>query len=142
MTDFKNGTVFNTSCTIVYIIVSYVFTLWYNFEFIIFDIEVTSATKFFISYIIFMALVLWLLKISNSKIVSAIIGVLSLIYLKGYVQEPINSFINNKIGNSLQIQSLLSFDFLAQIAFIILNLVILFFAILRIHEQMQNKEIN
>lgn len=140
MTDFKNGTVFNTSCTIAYIIVSYVFTLWYNFEFIIFDIEVTSATKFFISYIIFMALVLWLLKISNSKIVSAIIGVLSLIYLKGYVQEPINSFINNKIGNSLQIQSLLSFDFLAQIAYIILNLVILFFAVLRLHEQIQNEK--
>lgn len=137
--DFKNGKVFNTICTIAYIILSYVFTLWFGLEFMIFDIEVLSAAKFFVIYIIFVLSVLWLLKISNSKIVSVTIGGLSVIYLKEYVQGPISTFLNNKIGGTLQAQSILSFSFLYQIVFIILNLIILFFAILKLHELFEVK---
>lgn len=137
--DFKNGKVFNTSCTIAYIILSYVFALWFGLEFIIFDIEVLSAAKFFVIYIIFVLSVLWLLKISNSKIVSVTIGGLSVAYLKENVQGLISTFLNSKIGGTLQAQSILSFSFLAQVVFIILNLIILFFAILKLHEQLEIK---
>lgn len=141
MVGFKNGKVFNTSCTIAYIILSYMFTLWYKLEFMIFDIEVLSATKFFIVYIIFMLAVLWLLKISNSKILSVTVGILSIIYLKEYVEGPIATLINSriKIGDAMQSQSIISFGFLAQVVFIILNLVILFCAILKLHTQIEDK---
>jgi len=139
--DFKNGKIINTICTIAYIILSYVFILWYKFEFMIFEIEALSATKFFVIYLIFMLSVLWLLKISNSKVVSLTIGILSIIYLKEIVQGPIAAFLNSKIktGDSIQSQSILSFGFFAQILFIIFNLAILFFAILKLHEQLENK---
>lgn len=141
MVGFNNGKIFNTSSTIAYIILSYVFTLWYKLEFMIFDIEVLSATKFFIVYIIFMLAVLWLLKISNSKILTATIGMFSVIYLKEYVQTPIAALVNSriKIGDAVQSQSILSFGLLAQIMFIILNLIILFFAILKLHTQIEDK---
>ncbi|MEG0775339.1 hypothetical protein [Clostridium sp.] len=137
--DFKNGRVFNTICTIAYIILSYVFTLWFGLEFMIFDFEVLSAAKFFVIYIIFVLSVLWLLKVSNSKIVSVTIGGLSVIYLKEYVQGPISTFLNSKIGGTLQSQSIVSLGFLAQVVFIILNLIILFFAILKLHELFEVK---
>ena len=96
-------------------LISYVFTLWYKFEFMIFRAEIISNIKFMIMYIIFMFAVLWFLKVSNSSITKVIIGIFSVIYLKEYSMGPLQTILNNKISNSMPHVSILTFSFFAQI---------------------------
>ncbi len=139
--DLKNGGVFNTSCAIGYILLSYIFTLWYKFEFMIFNIETVSAIKFLVIYIIFMASIFFFLKVSRSNISKVIISIFSIIYMKEYSMGPIDTILNNKFDFGTQHKSLLTFSFLAQIIIIILNLAILFYALLKLHDQLENRNI-
>jgi len=135
----KNGKVFNTSFCVAYIVLSYIFTLWYGFEFMTFDVEIPSAVIFLIVYIIFVALILWFLKVSNSNIASVIISIFSILYLKEYSIAPIQALVDSIFTTSLGHKPILIFDFSLQIIIVILNLVLLFFAILKLHDQLESK---
>lgn len=137
----KNGKVLNTCFCVAYIVLSYVFMLWHGFEFMFFDIEILSAIRFLTVYVIFMLAILWFLKISNSTIASVVIGILSIFYLKEFSMGPMQIIINSKFSDSLQPQSILTFGFLVQIIMIILNLAILFFSILKLHDQLESKKV-
>lgn len=138
--SLKNGKIFNTSCSVAYIVLSYAFTLWYTLEFMIFDIKTSSAIIFLIIYTIFMILTLYFIKVSNSNIATLSISIFSILYLKYYSVGPLDAFLNSKFTNSLQHKSILTFGFLAQIIIIIFNLAILFFAILKLHELQESKK--
>lgn len=139
--NLKNGGIFNTSCAIGYVLLSYIFTLWYKFKFMIFNIETVSAIKFLVIYIIFMVSIFLFLKVSKSSISKVIISIFSIIYMKEYSMGPIDAILNNKFNFGTQYKSLLTFGFLAQTIIVVLNLVILFYALLKLHEQLENRNI-
>lgn len=137
--DLKNRKFLNSSYSLVYIILSYVFTIWYEVEFIAFEIKTSRSIVFFIIYTIFVVLTLYFLKASNSNIAIVIIGVFSIIHLKDYSAGPIQILLNNKFNDSLQYRSILTFEFIAQIMIVIFNLAISFYTIYKLHGIQENK---
>ena len=78
----KNGNLVNTTYSLAYIVLSYVFTLWYQIEYLAFEAKASRAIIFLIFNIIFVALTSCFLKLSNRNIAIFIITVFSIISLK------------------------------------------------------------
>ena len=135
----KNKRILDTSFCIAYIVMSYIFLLWYSFEFKVFEIETPSAIKFLITYTIFIIFIFYFLKFTNSNIVTIIIFILSILYLKEYSNGPIETIVNRMFTKVSEQNPILTFGFAVQTMIVILNLVILFFAILKMHEWQESK---
>lgn len=135
----KNEKVFNASFCVAYITLSYLLMLWHGFEFMIFDIEIPSAIRFLIVYIIFMLLIIWFLKISNSIIVSTIVSILSILYLKEYSMGPLQALVDSRSTYSLQRESIINLGFLVQVLIVIISMAIIFFAVLKLQDQLEDK---
>lgn len=135
----KNGKLANTTQSLAYIVLSYVFTLWYQIEYLAFEVEALRAIVFFIFNIIFIVFILYFLKLSNSNIAISIITIFSIINLKIYAIGPMQILLNNKFNDSLQKETIITFAFIVEIIIFILNLLVSFYAIFRLHELQENK---
>lgn len=135
----KNGNLVNTTYSLAYIVLSYVFTLWYQIEYIAFDVKTSRTIIFLIFNIIFLALTSCFLKLSNRNIAIFIITIFSIISLKVYATGPMQILLNNKFSDSLSKESIITFAFIVEIIIFILNLAVSFYAIFRLHELQENK---
>lgn len=136
---FKNGNLVNTTYSLVYIVFSYVFTLWYQLEYIAFELEASRAIIFLIFNIIFVVLTLCFLKLSNRNIAILIIAIFSIISLKVYATGPMQILLNNKFSDSLPKEAIITFAFIVEIIIFISNLAVSFYSIFRLHELQENK---
>ncbi|WP_308779711.1 hypothetical protein [uncultured Clostridium sp.] len=135
----KNGNLVNTTYSLAYIILSYVFTLWYQIEYLAFEVEASRAIVFLIFNIIFVVLTLCFLKLSNRTIAILIITIFSIISLKVYATGPMQILLNNKFNDSLPKEAIITFAFIVEIIIFISNLAVSFYAIFRLHELQENK---
>lgn len=135
----KNGNLVNTTYSLAYIVLSYVFTLWYQIEYLAFEVEASRAIVFLIFNIIFVVLTLCFLKLSNRNIAILIITIFSIISLKVYATGPMQILLNNKFNYSLPKEAIITFAFIVEIIIFISNLAVSFYAIFRLHELQENK---
>ncbi|WP_294363725.1 hypothetical protein [uncultured Clostridium sp.] len=135
----KNGNLVNTTYSLAYIVLSYVFTLWYQIEYLAFEVEASRAIVFLIFNIIFVVLTLCFLKLSNRNIAILIITIFSIISLKVYATGPMQILLNNKFNDSLPKEAIITFAFIVEIIIFISNLAVSFYAIFRLHELQENK---
>ena len=135
----KNGNLVNTTYSLAYIVLSYVFTLWYQIEYLAFEVEASRAIVFLIFNIIFVVLTLCFLKLSNRNIAILIITIFSIISLKVYDTGPMQILLNNKFNDSLPKEAIITFAFIVEIIIFISNLAVSFYAIFRLHELQENK---
>lgn len=135
----KNGNLINTTYSLAYIVLSYVFTLWYQIEYLAFEVEASRAIVFLIFNIIFVVLTLCFLKLSNRNIAILIITIFSIISLKVYATGPMQILLNNKFNDSLPKEAIITFAFIVEIIIFISNLAVSFYAIFRLHELQENK---
>lgn len=135
----KNGNLVNTTYSLAYIVLSYVFTLWYQIEYLAFEVEASRAIVFLIFNIIFVVLTLCFLKLSNRNIAILIITIFSIISLKVYATGPMQILLNNKFNDSLPKEAIITFAFIVEIILFISNLAVSFYAIFRLHELQENK---
>ena len=135
----KNGNLVNTTYSLAYIVLSYVFTLWYQIEYLAFEAKASRAIMFLIFNIIFVALTSCFLKLSNRNIAIFIITVFSIISLKVYATGPMQILLNNKFSDSFPKETIITFAFIVEIIIFILNLAVSFYAIFRLHELQENK---
>ncbi|WP_294188016.1 hypothetical protein [uncultured Clostridium sp.] len=135
----KNGNLVNTTYSLAYIVLSYVFTLWYQIEYLAFEVEASTAIVFLIFNIIFVVLTLCFLKLSNRNIAILIITIFSIISLKVYATGPMQILLNNKFNDSLPKEAIITFAFIVEIIIFISNLAVSFYAIFRLHELQENK---
>lgn len=135
----KNGNLVNTTYSLAYIVLSYVFTLWYQIEYLAFEVEASRAIVFLIFNIIFVVLTLCFLKLSNRNIAILIITIFSIINLKVYATGPMQILLNNKFNDSLPKEAIITFAFIVEIIIFISNLAVSFYAIFRLHELQENK---
>ena len=136
---FKNSKLLNTSCSLSYIVLAYIFMLWYQIEYLAFEVQTLRAITFLMFNIIFIAIVLYFLKLSNSNIAMAIITIFSIVNLKIYATGPMNILLNNKFNDSISKESIITFTFIIEVIILILNLVVSFYAIFRLHELKEDK---
>jgi len=136
---FKNENLINTTCSLAYIILSYVFTLWYQIEYLSFEYNASKTIIFLIFNIIFVALTSCFLKFSNRNVSIFIITVFSIISLKIYATGPMQILLNNKFSDSFPKETIITFAFIVEIIIFILNLSVSFYAIFRLHELQENK---
>ena len=130
----KNGNLVNTTYSLAYIVLSYVFTLWYQIEYLAFEAKASRAIIFLIFNIIFVALTSCFLKLSNRNIAIFIIT-----SLKVYATGPMQILLNNKFSDSFPKETIITFAFIVEIIIFILNLAVSFYAIFRLHELQENK---
>ncbi|MGN0026546.1 MAG: hypothetical protein ACI33I_06020 [Clostridium sp.] len=135
----KNGNLVNTTYSLAYIVLSYVFTLWYQIEYLAFEVEASRAIVFLIFNMIFVVLTLCFLKLSNRNIAILIITIFSIISLKVYATGPMQILLNNKFNDSLPKEAIITFAFIVEIIIFISNLAVSFYAIFRLHELQENK---
>ncbi|MBE6053969.1 MAG: hypothetical protein E7212_08660 [Clostridium sartagoforme] len=135
----KNNKLVNTTYSLSYIVLSYVFTLWYQLEYLSFDLEASRSIIYLILNIIFVVLTLCFLKASNINIAILIITIFSIISLKVYAVGPIQILLNNKFSDSLPKEAIVTFAFIVQILILISNLAVSFYAIFRLHELQENR---
>lgn len=135
----KNGNLVNTTYSLAYIVLSYVFTLWYQIEYLAFEVEASRTIVFLIFNIIFVVLTLCFLKLSNRNIAILIITIFSIISLKVYATGPMQILLNNKFNDSLPKEAIITFAFIVEIIIFISNLAVSFYAIFRLHELQENK---
>lgn len=135
----KNNKLVNTTYSLFYIVLSYVFTLWYQLEYLSFDLEASRSIIYLILNIIFVVLTLCFLKASNINIAILIITIFSIISLKVYASGPIQILLNNKFSDSLPKEAIITFVFIVQILILISNLAVSFYAIFRLHELQENR---
>ena len=135
----KNGNLVNTTYSLAYIVLSYVFTLWYQIEYLAFEVEASRAIVFLIFNIIFVVLTLCFLKLSNRNIAILIITIFSIISLKVYATGPMQILLNNKFNDSLPKEAIITFAFIVEIIIFISNLAVSSYAIFRLHELQENK---
>lgn len=136
---FKNDKLVNTSCSLAYIVLSYIFILWYQIEYLAFEVQTLRAITFLMFNIIFVAIILYFLKVSNSNIAIAIITIFSIVNLKIYATGPMNILLNNKFNDSISKESIITFAFIIEVIILILNLVVSFYAIFKLHELQDDK---
>lgn len=136
---FKNEKLVNTSCSLAYIVLSYIFILWYQIEYLAFEVQALRASTFLMFNIIFVAIILYFLKVSNSNIAIATITIFSIVNLKIYATGPMNILLNNKFNDSIPKESIITFAFIIEVIILILNLVVSFYAIFKLHELQEDK---
>lgn len=132
---FKNYNLINSICCLIYITISYLFTIWYQIKYMTFEANILSGVIFIVFNIMFIALTLYFLRFTNSNIAIIIIMIFTIINLKAYSIGPMYIFLNKLLGTESMAISALIIEAIV----IIINFVLLFYSIYKLHEALYTK---